>query len=146
MDPQSRRGTWELIRELRGDGVTVVLTTHFLDEAEQLADSVVVIDAGRVVAQGSPAELTRSGAEGQLRVRAIPGLDVESLVATLPDGTLALEKEPGRYVVTGDLTPQLLATVTSWLAEQNVLPDELAIERRTLEDVFLELTGRELRT
>jgi ABC-2 type transport system ATP-binding protein len=146
MDPQARRGTWELIRELRADGVTVVLTTHFLDEAEQLADSVVVIDAGRVVAQGSPAELTRSGAEGQLRVKAVPGLDVEALLTMLPDGTLALEKEPGRYVVTGDLTPQLLAQVTAWLAAQDVLPDELAIERRTLEDVFLDLTGRELRT
>jgi ABC-2 type transport system ATP-binding protein len=145
MDPQARRGAWELIRELRTDGVTVVLTTHFLDEAEQLADTVVVIDAGRVVAQGSPAELTRSGAEGQLRFRAVAALDLEALLATLPDGTLALEKEPGRYVVTGEVTPQLLARVTAWLAGQNVLPDELAIERRTLEDVFLDLTGHELR-
>ncbi len=54
MDPQARRGAWDLVRRLREDGVTVVLTTHFLDEAEQLADTVVVIDAGRVVAQGTP--------------------------------------------------------------------------------------------
>jgi ABC-2 type transport system ATP-binding protein len=146
MDPQARRGTWELIRELRADGVTVVLTTHFLDEAEQLADTVVVIDAGQVVAQGSPAELTRSGAEGQLRFRAVPALDLESLLAVLPDGTLALEKDPGRYVVTGEVTPDLLAQVTAWFATQQVLPEELSIERRTLEDVFLDLTGRELRT
>ena len=64
MDPQARRATWELIRQLRADGVSVVLTTHFLDEAEQLADTVVVIDAGRVVAAGTPAELTRAGARG----------------------------------------------------------------------------------
>ena len=146
MDPQARRGTWELIRELRTDGVTVVLTTHFLDEAEQLADTVVVIDAGQVVAQGSPAELTRSGAEGQLRFRAVPALDLDSLLAVLPDGTLALEKDPGRYVVTGEVTPELLAQVTAWFATQQVLPEELSIERRTLEDVFLDLTGRELRT
>jgi ABC-2 type transport system ATP-binding protein len=146
MDPQARRGTWELVRELRADGVTVVLTTHFLDEAEQLADSVVVIDAGRVVAHGSPAELTRSGAENQLRLRAVPGLDLESLLATLPDGTLALEKEPGRYVITGEVSPQLLARVTAWFADQQLLPEELSVERRTLEDVFLDLTGRELRT
>jgi len=146
MDPQARRGTWEIIRELRSDGVTVVLTTHFLDEAEQLADTVVVIDAGRVVAHGSPAELTRSGAEGQLRFRAVPGLDVDSLLADLPGGTLALEKEPGRYVVTGKVTPDLLARVTAWCATQDVLAEELAVERRTLEDVFLDLTGRELRT
>ena len=146
MDPHARRGTWELIRELRADGVTVVLTTHFLDEAEQLADTVVVIDAGQVVAQGSPAELTRAGAEGQLRFRAVPSLDLDSLLGALPDGTLALEKEPGRYVLTGEVTPQLLAQVTGWFAAHDVLPEELSIERRTLEDVFLDLTGRELRT
>jgi ABC-2 type transport system ATP-binding protein len=145
MDPQARRGTWELVRALRDDGVTVVLTTHFLDEAEQLADSVVVIDAGRVVAQGSPAELTRTGAEGQIRFRAVPALHLESLLAALPPGTLAIEKEPGRYVVTGNVTPQLLAALTAWCASQQVLAEELAVERRTLEDVFLELTGRELR-
>jgi ABC-2 type transport system ATP-binding protein len=145
MDPQARRGTWDLVRSLRDDGVTVVLTTHFLDEAEQLADSVVVIDAGRVVAQGSPAELTRSGAEGQIRFSAVPALQLDLLLATLPPGTLAIEKEPGRYVVTGDVTPHLLAALTAWCATQDVLAEDLAVERRTLEDVFLELTGRELR-
>jgi ABC-2 type transport system ATP-binding protein len=146
MDPHARRATWELIRALRADGVSVVLTTHFLDEAEQLADVVVVVDAGRVVAQGSPAELTRTGAEGQIRFRAVSGLRLDSLVAALPDGALAAEAEPGRYVVTGAVTPQLLATLTAWCAAQHVLAEDLAVERRTLEDVFLELTGRELRT
>jgi ABC-2 type transport system ATP-binding protein len=145
MDPQSRRGTWDLIRAMRHDGVSVVLTTHFLDEAEQLADAVVVVDAGRVVAQGSPAELTRTGAEGQIRFRAVPGLRLDSLLAALPDGCVATEDEPGRYVVTGDVTPQLLATLTAWCAAQHVMAEELAVERRTLEDVFLDLTGRELR-
>jgi ABC-2 type transport system ATP-binding protein len=146
MDPQARRGTWELVRSLRDDGVTVVLTTHFLDEAEQLADTVVVIDAGQVVAQGSPAELTRSGAEGQLRFRAAPALDLDSLVGALPAGTLAVEKEPGRYVITGDVTPHLVADLTAWCAGHGVLTEELSVERRTLEDVFLDLTGRGLRT
>ncbi|MDT4913811.1 MAG: type transport system ATP-binding protein [Pseudonocardiales bacterium] len=145
MDPQARRGTWDLIRSLRTDGLTVVLTTHFLDEAEQLADTVVVMDAGRIVAQGSPAELTRSGAEGQIRFRAIPSLRLDLLVAALPEGSLAAEEEPGRYLVTGDVTPQLLATLTAWCAAQHVMAEDLAVERRTLEDVFLELTGRELR-
>ena len=86
MDPQSRRGTWELIRSLRADGVSVVLTTHFLDEAEQLADDVVVIDRGRIVAQGSPAELTHSGAEGQIRFRAVPALPLGLLLDVLPPG------------------------------------------------------------
>jgi ABC-2 type transport system ATP-binding protein len=146
MDPQARRGTWELIRQLRTDGVSVVLTTHFLDEAEQLADTVVVIDAGRVVAQGTPAELTRAGAEGQIRFRAVPALPVDLLTAALPLGSVAKEVEPGSYLVTGEVTPQLLATLTAWCASQHVMAQDLAVERRTLEDVFLELTGRGLRT
>ena len=146
MDPQARRGTWELIRSMRADGVTIVLTTHFLDEAEQLADSVVVIDRGQVVAQGSPAELTRSGAEGQIRFRAMAGLPLHSLLESLPPGSRAVETESGRYVVTGDVTPQFLATLTAWCAAQEVLAEDLAVQRRTLEDVFLDLTGRELRT
>ena len=145
MDPQARRGTWDIIRSLRASGVSVVLTTHFLDEAEQLADTVVVIDRGRVVAQGSPAELTHAGEEGKIRFRAITGLPLDSLRAALPEGAEAVEAEPGRYLVTGQVSPQLLATVTAWCAAQHVLPEDLAIERRSLEDVFLDLTGRELR-
>jgi len=145
MDPQARRGTWELIRRLRGDGVSIVLSTHFLDEAEQLADTVVVVDAGRVVAAGTPAELTRSGAEGQIRFRATPGLRLASLVEALPEGCQAAEPEPGRSLVSGEVSPQLLATLTAWCAGQGVLADDLTVERRSLEDVFLELTGRELR-
>jgi ABC-2 type transport system ATP-binding protein len=145
MDPQARRATWEFVRKLRADGVGVVLTTHFLDEAEQLADRVVVIDAGRVVAEGSPAELTRAGAEGQIRFRAAPGLPLASLLSALPAGTGALEESAGQYVVAGDVNPQLLALLTAWCAGQGVLAESLSVERRTLEDVFLDLTGRQLR-
>jgi ABC-2 type transport system ATP-binding protein len=145
MDPQARRGTWELIRQLRADGLSVVLTTHFLDEAEQLADRVVVIDSGRLVASGTPAELTRAGAEGQIRFRAPQGLRLASLVDALPVGTHALEESPGRYLVTGQVDPNLLAALTAWCAGEGVLAEELAVERRSLEDVFLDLTGRELR-
>jgi ABC-2 type transport system ATP-binding protein len=145
MDPQARRGTWELITRLRSDGVSVVLTTHFLDEAEFLADTVVVIDTGRIKACGSPAELTRAGAEGQIRFRAPTGLRLDSLRSAMPLGTAATEVEPGRYLVAGEVNPQLLATLTAWCAAQGVLAQDLAVERRSLEDVFLELTGRELR-
>ena len=142
MDPQARRNTWEFIRKLRADGVSVVLTTHFLDEAEQLADQVVVIDAGRVVAAGSPAELTRSGAEGQIRFTAVPALRLDSLLAAMPPETAAVEESPGHDLVTGDVNPQLLATLTAWCAGQGVLAENLAVERRSLEDVFLDLTNR----
>ena len=94
----------------------MVLTTHYMEEAERLADTVVVIDAGRVVATGSPAELTRGGAEGQLRFRATPGLDVPALAAALPAGCAVSEPQPGQYLVEGPVDPQLLAAVTAWCA------------------------------
>ncbi len=146
LDPQGRRATWDLVRELRGDGVTVVLTTHHMDEAEELADDVVIIDGGRVVAQGSPERLCRGGAENSLRFTGRPGLDLASLLKALPDNTAAAELVPGGYRVTGTVDPQMLATVTSWCAQNGVMPDRISVERRTLEDVFLELTGKELRS
>ncbi|MFF5707081.1 ABC transporter ATP-binding protein [Streptomyces sp. NPDC012794] len=145
LDPQARRATWDLVRELRADGVTVVLTTHHMDEAEQLCDEVAIVDAGRVIAHGSPERLCRGGAENTLRFTGRPSLDLASLLKALPDGTQAAELTPGAYRVTGDVDPQLLATVASWCAQHGVMPDSLSVERHTLEDVFLELTGKELR-
>jgi len=145
LDPQARRSTWDLVRELRADGVSVVLTTHFMDEAEELADEVAVIDAGRIVAHGSPEALCRGGAENTLRFTGRPGLDLGSLLKALPDGTEAAELSTGAYRITGAIDPQLLATVTSWCAQHGVMPSGISVERHTLEDVFLELTGKELR-
>jgi ABC-2 type transport system ATP-binding protein len=144
LDPQARHATWELIEELRAAGVSIVLTTHYMEEAERLADQVVIVDRGRVVARGTTAELT--GAERQLRFRARPGLGLDELLAALPVGSAAKESPSGHYVVEGDVRPELLATVTAWCAAHGVLAEDLRIERRTLEDVFLELTGRELRS
>src|SRR5215472_6281836 len=143
MDPQARHATWDLVRALRDGGVSVILTTHFMEEAERLSDHVVVIDHGRAVASGSPAELT--GSTGQLRFRAQPGLDTESLITALPPGTAAKESPSGHYLieVQSAVDPGLLAAVTAWCAERGVLPSSLKIESPTLEDVFLELTGRD---
>lgn len=145
LDPQARRATWELVRELRADGVTAVLTTHFMDEAEELADQVAIIDAGRVVAHDSPERLCRGTAKNTLRFHGRPGLDLDSLLTALPPDCKAVELAAGSYQITGDIQPQLLATVTSWCAQNGVMPDRIAVERHTLEDVFLELTGKELR-
>ncbi|MDJ0381340.1 ABC transporter ATP-binding protein [Streptomyces sp. G-G2] len=146
LDPQARRATWDLVRELRADGVAVVLTTHHMDEAEQLADEVAIVDAGRIVAHGSPEGLCRGGAENTLRFTGRPALDLASLLKALPDGTQAAETSSGVYRLTGEIDPQLLATVASWCAQHGVMPDSLTVERHTLEDVFLELTGKELRS
>ena len=145
MDAQARLLVWDLVQGLRRDGVTVLLTTHLMDEAEQLADQVVIVDGGRVVAAGSPAELTRAGAEQQLRFSAPSGLDLELLRAVLPEGYLCTETTPGAYLVEGVINPQVLATVTSWCARLDVMAADLRVAQRSLEDVFLELTGRELR-
>ena len=147
LDPQARRLVWDLVRALRADGVGVLLTTHLMDEAETLADQVVIIDHGRVVASGTPRELTSGGsAEQQLRFRARPGLDTRLLVDALPENLKVDEIGPGNYLVAGCIDPQVVSTVTSWCAQQGVLAEELRVARRSLEDVFLELTGRELRS
>ncbi len=146
LDPQARLATWDLVESLRRDGATVVLTTHLMDEAERLADDVVIVDAGKVVAAGTVQDLTRTGATGQLRWRARPGLDLDQLLLALPEGSSAKESPAGQYLVEGVINPQLLASVTSWCAGHGVLAEDLRLERRTLEDVFLELTGRELRS
>jgi ABC-2 type transport system ATP-binding protein len=146
MDPQARHATWDLVTALRADGVGVILTTHFMEEAERLADRVVIIDHGRAVADGSPVALT--GSAGQLRFRAEPDLDIDSLLTALPAGSAAKESPAGRYLIEvpgGTVQPALLAAVTAWCADRGVLPSSLQIESRTLEDVFLELTGRDLR-
>jgi ABC-2 type transport system ATP-binding protein len=146
LDPQARRATWEVIAGLRASGAAVILTTHYMDEAQRLADQVCVLDHGQLVAEGTPAELT--GTAGQLRFRAEPGLDTDGLIAALPPGAAAKESPAGHYIVEvpDRVDPQLLAAVTAWCAEHGVLAQDLRIESRTLEDVFLELTGRELRS
>ncbi len=145
LDPQARRATWDLIDELRSAGVTTVLTTHFMDEAEVLSDCVHIVDAGQVIASGSPAELAESGAKNTVRFTARPGLDVEALMLALPHDTKVDESQAGHYVIAGDVDPELLATLTAWCAGQGVLAESVLVERQTLEDRFLELTGRALR-
>lgn len=146
MDAHARIVVWELIDALRRDGVTVVLTTHHLTEAEELADRIAIIDHGVAVATGTPAELTRSGAENQLRFSAPRKLDLSLLGAALPENYKATETAPGEYLVEGHIDPQVLATVTAWCARLNVLATDMRVEQRSLEDVFLDLTGRELRS
>ncbi|MDX8153420.1 ABC transporter ATP-binding protein [Patulibacter brassicae] len=145
LDPQARHETWRIVRALREDGVSVVLTTHFMDEAERLADEIVIIDHGRVIAAGTPHELIRGGAEREVRFTAPPGLPTADLEAALPPGVHVVEPAPGVYVVAGDVDPGLVAAITSWCAARDVLVEGLQVKQRTLEDVFLELTGRELR-
>lgn len=145
MDAHARIVVWDLIDGLRRDGVTIVLTTHQLTEAEQLADRLMIIDHGVPVAIGTPSELMQRGAENQLRFSAPPKLDLALLITALPENYRAVEVTPGEYLVEGHVDPQVLATVTGWCARLDVLATGMRVEQRSLEDVFLELTGRELR-
>ncbi len=145
LDPQARRATWDLVAELRNSGVTVVLTTHFMDEAEALSDQVHIVDAGRVIASGTPSQLAEAGARNTIRFTARPGLDVQSLMGALPHGTKVEETAAGHYVIAGEVDPELLATFTAWCAGQGVLAESVLVERQSLEDRFLDLTGRSLR-
>ncbi|MBC2935002.1 ABC transporter ATP-binding protein [Nocardioides sp. zg-1228] len=147
MDPQARRTTWELLEEVRADGVTVVLTTHHMDEAEHLADRIHIIDRGTVIASGTPAELTRGGRSATIRLvvnRPFPEGAPESLRAELGPDTEVRQLDEVSMLVHGPADGSTLGRVSRWCEHHEVLPQTLTLGQRTLEDVFLELTGREL--
>ena len=135
LDPQARVDAWQFLRELREGGVSIVMTTHLLDEAQALVDHVVVIDAGRVVAAGTVAELT--SAAPALRFRATPGLDLVGLRVALAGGFDVGEVTPGAYRETGLVTADTVATVAAWCARPGrdadgpVRPPAPACPRRT---------------
>ncbi|MEP7763269.1 ABC transporter ATP-binding protein [Sanguibacter sp. 25GB23B1] len=143
LDPQSRHAVWQLVRELRDQGTSVVLTTHLMDEAEDLADHVVIVDHGTVLAEGSPRDLVRADAGSSLTFQTEPAIDVAALGPVL--GATVHESEAGSYAVAGPGTPAMIASLTRWCAERDLLVWRLSAGRRTLEDVFLDLTGRTLR-
>ncbi|MEU4157481.1 ABC transporter ATP-binding protein [Actinoplanes sp. NPDC026670] len=136
MDTEARHTTWQLIEELRADGVSVLLTTHLLDEAERLADDVVIMRSGTVAATGTPAELTSAAAIDVLEVRADPGLDLAGLCV----GRRAAEPAPGQYTISGNLDTAGLAEVLAWFAAAGADVTAINTRRRTLEDVYLSLT------
>jgi ABC-2 type transport system ATP-binding protein len=147
MDPQARHATWDLLDELRRDGVTIVLTTHYMDEAERLADQVHVIDRGRLIASGSPFELTRGSGDSTIRLvvsEPFPPSAPASLQDTLGAGTMVQPVNEHSLLITGPADASTLAKVSAWCDDQGVLPESLTLGQRTLEDVFLQITGREL--
>ncbi|GAA1224497.1 ABC transporter ATP-binding protein [Kitasatospora nipponensis] len=138
LDPHARRTTWELIEAIRDSGVTVLLVTHFMEEAERLCDRVAVIDAGRVIALDTPAALAARAGRGQrMRFRPSAPLD-ERLLLALPEVT-ALRRHGSQLEVTG--TGNLVHAVTSLLARRQIIAADLRVEQGTLDDAFIALTG-----
>jgi ABC-2 type transport system ATP-binding protein len=141
LDPQARRDTWDLIEQVRASGVTVVLVTHFMDEAERLCDRLALIDSGRVVALDTPTGLiARAG--GQQRIRFSPSATVDDRLLTDLDEVTEVRRSGGQVTVTG--TGNLLHAVTSVLARNHIVAHDLRIEQASLDDAFLALTGRPL--
>jgi len=138
LDPKARRSTWETIEQIRAAGVTVVLVTHFMDEAERLCDPIMVIDKGRVVAIDSPAGLiSRAGPEHTLRFRPSGPVDDEVLTGLSDVDTVSRE---GSEIVIGG-TRHVVQAVASLLAQNGVVADDLRVEQMSLEDAYLALTG-----
>jgi ABC-2 type transport system ATP-binding protein len=141
MDPQARQDTWELVRGLRDDGVTVLLTTHYMDEAERLADLVVVIDHGRLLAMDTPAALVAAG-EDRVLVTTTAQVSAAELAAAVgapvaPDGT-------GRYLV--EAGADAIPTISAWFAERGLPLTGVTSGGGGLEEAFLRMVGRQARS
>jgi ABC-2 type transport system ATP-binding protein len=142
LDPQARRDTWQLIEDIRDRGVTVVLVTHFMEEAERLCDRLALFDAGRIVAIDTPAGLVSRVDGGGQRLRFRPSVSFpDDLLTSLPEVT-DLARTATQVVVTGH--GNLLQSVSAALAGHHVVALDLRVEQTNLEDAFVALTGRKL--
>ncbi|MDJ0924596.1 MAG: ABC transporter ATP-binding protein [Acidimicrobiia bacterium] len=140
LDPAARRSVWDNIEDIKKAGVTVVLVTHFMEEAERLCDRIMVVARGRIVAIDTPAGLVeRLGSEQKLRFRPSVPMD-DALLAALPDVT-SVDHDGSQLIVTG--TGNVVHSVTSLLAQRRVIAEGLRIEQHNLEDAYLALTGDE---
>jgi ABC-2 type transport system ATP-binding protein len=141
VDPQARITVRDIIANLAASGTCVILTTHDLDEAERVADVVTIVDHGRVVATGTPAQLMSAGTGDEILFAAPSGLDVISLGTAL--GGVVSEVRGGEYRAAVASTPANVAALTAWLAQHDLALGDLRAGRQTLEDVFLRLTSED---
>lgn len=144
LDPRSRRYIWDVIRALRASGTTVLLTTQYLEEADELADRILIMDNGSIIADGTPTQLKESVGTGVLKIRLNDALlrpHAEQLITKLLDTTVQLEADPtllSVQVATNDDATKIFTTLT----EANISFSEFALEQPSLDDVFLALTGQ----
>jgi ABC-2 type transport system ATP-binding protein len=144
LDPHARATTWAIVRELHRAGATVLLTTHAMDEAEQLCDRVAIVSGGRLAALGSPSELTAPGTTDDVWFSAPADLDVGALAGALrlPAGSV-VEERPGEFLVRAPGTPELVADLACFLRDHGLMLGALQAGRRSLEEVFLQLTAED---
>jgi ABC-2 type transport system ATP-binding protein len=150
LDPQSRQLVFDLIGELRNAGMGIILTTHLMDDAQRLADYVYIIDSGRNVAEGTVPQLLQRDPvveDGMEHVRTLvfeapAGLE---LAGVLPANITITETRAGSYVASGPLTPLDLSALAAWWAAHDIMPGSLSLQARSLEDVFLDVSGKDNR-
>ena len=143
LDPQARRAIWDLVRGIRARGKTVFLTTHLMEEAERLCDRVAIIDRGRIVDIGTPAELIRRHAPEQTVVVAAPDVSTEALFRAIP-GVESVTNTDGRFTIRGK-GDDLVTRVIGCVADHQIKVTDFRTDRSTLEDVFLNVTGHSIR-
>ena len=144
LDPQARRRVWEIVEQFKTSGRTVLLTTHYMDEAERLADDLVILDQGKVISEGKPQEIIRSlGAENVISVEVGGHFDLAALAGL--EGVLEARVDAGRAELQVVRTDEVLPRVVAALGETGTRIEDLHVHRPTLEDVFVTLTGRHIR-
>jgi ABC-2 type transport system ATP-binding protein len=144
MDPQARRILWDVIEEMRSNGKTVFLTTHYMDEAERLCDSVVVIDQGKAIAIGSPDQLIKEHFSEQAIEFSHSELSGGESLSSLP-GVTRMQAEEDTVILYSSEIPKTMGALLNYAQEANVEISGLTVRTATLEDVFLKITGRRIR-
>ena len=146
LDPQARHAIWDLIREVRSKGKTILLTTHYMEEAERLCDRVAILDHGKIVALDTPAALIRS-IDGEERISFHVDTPLPASFKNAFSGSIRIEQQGDRIEIHGrnDNSP-LISTVVNRLTENNIKFRDLSTAQANLEDVFLALTGRQIRS
>jgi ABC-2 type transport system ATP-binding protein len=146
LDPQARRNLWDVVRAIAAEGRTVVLTTHYLEEAEELCDRAAIMDAGEVIALDSPQMLIRElGPEARVTFSAAEALD-EATLAALPAVTGVTTREDGTTELVSEVPQRTILGLVELAEARGLALRDLAVRQPSLEDVFLRLTGREFRS
>jgi len=144
LDPQVRRNIWEIVENLRAHEKTVIITSHYIEEAEYLCDRVAIMDYGKIIAHGTPAELVdQYSPESNISFRLTPPVD-EAVVGKI-EGVQSVKSGNDGYVVTTEVPQKTLVGIFKAAFENDAAADEISMRRASLEDVFLKITGRKIK-